>query len=242
MGGWEVFSVRAGGTINDFHPTLSILEADVRVGDSNDGSDGKVHFSELVEGLDRISLDVGTVNADLFVDAFLGFLDYVDVDPNLPNRARGGDPFLIRSEANLSADLQTLDFENLDDFAFNFNRLELANPDVDHDGNDDYTTAVFLDNVIQAGESLINGTGVGDYLSQVLCIDDFVVPENAPQQTPNALDSGKVGEIEQRPRTLDAQDAIAAVGEVIETLVQPGLNQVQQPNPNVSSSKYVVIQ
>ncbi|GIW98674.1 MAG: hypothetical protein KatS3mg111_2007 [Pirellulaceae bacterium] len=103
----------------------------------------------------------GTVDADLV----LGFLDYVDVDPRLPNTAHGGDPFRIRGSAGLGIELTDLSASSLANVQFTWGQLDLKNPDVDEDGVQDYTAGVFLANALEAGYALIDGIGLADYLS-----------------------------------------------------------------------------
>ena len=49
-----------------------------------------------------------------------------------------------------------------------FTDLELLNPDINQDGQPDYTTIVFPQDAILLGQSLIGGTGVVDYFRDVL--------------------------------------------------------------------------
>ncbi len=90
-----------------------------------------------------LSNDTATIRGNVDTSITLGFLDYVDIDPDLANTENGGDPFIVRARAGI--DLVVADGHS--DFDFEFNELVLMNPDVDQDGEEDYTTGAFLSNV-----------------------------------------------------------------------------------------------
>ena len=160
-GSWDVFGIDVWGDV-DLTPTINFSPADADL-------DGRLRIQEILDAfaqgpLNPIELSVGEVTANLDVDLVLGFMDYVDVDPALPNRAHGGDPFLIRGGVSVKADVDTFTLDDLGAFQFEFTDFRLANPDVNGDGVNDYTPGVFLANTLEFGWSLIEGIGLPDYL------------------------------------------------------------------------------
>ncbi len=159
---FETFGVGAGATVTA-NPYLDLEAIDrardgrIRLGDV------QLLADDLLAG--EVSLVIprlDTVAADLHGDLIFGFLDYVDVDPDLPNQKHGGDPFIVRGEATLEADLGG------DGLTWAFSDFGLANPDIDHDGQDDYTLGVLAENSLQFGQSIINAIEVPDFVKNLL--------------------------------------------------------------------------
>ena len=83
----------------------------------------------------------------------------------MPNRPNGGDPFIVRGQADLIADLTG----SVPVFAFE--ELKLLNPDIDQDDRADYTLGALARNAILYGEELLNSLDIpgfaGDLLGQL---------------------------------------------------------------------------
>ena len=95
------------GATADFHlaPAVSFALLDTN-------GDQRIHESEFAGLLGGLDLIGSQINATLTLDATLGFLDYVDVDPRRPNNAHGGDPFIVRATASLSAQPSQVDLSS----------------------------------------------------------------------------------------------------------------------------------
>ncbi|MEM6472693.1 MAG: S8 family serine peptidase, partial [Planctomycetota bacterium] len=169
-----------------------------------DGSP-RVRLSSLSESF--ANLEVGllpiensqptTLRGSLDVGVTFGFLDYVDADPFTPNSENGGDPFQLKIETGIESDAAAIGFDDLVGAAWDWTEFRLLNPDVDGNGEEDFTTGVFLENIFQFGTDLLQGSGIGDYLRDILGAfgaDDLIpfqprplgmLPESVPP-TPEA--------------------------------------------------------
>jgi Ca2+-binding RTX toxin-like protein len=168
-----------------FAPAVSFASLD-------SSHDQRIHESEFSGRLDRLELTSGPIDMQLTLDATLGFLDYVDVDPLLSNRAHGGDPFVIRATSSLHAQPSQFSVDSFAGLSSQWTRVRALNPDVNQDGFPDYTQAVFLKNALHLSEDLINGNGVLDYFSNVLDIDGAQLASGVPGALANELPGGKL--------------------------------------------------
>ncbi|MEM1067333.1 MAG: S8 family serine peptidase, partial [Planctomycetota bacterium] len=159
---FETFGVGAGGTVSA-SPYLDLIQIDR---DNN----SRIHLDEIQVLADDLAggqfsmvlPQIDRVDADVYGDLIFGFLDYVDVDPNLPNQKHGGDPFIVRGRAELSIGL------NDNEQGWQFGEFGLANPDIDGDGANDYTLGVLAENSLQFGQSIINAIEVPDFVKDLL--------------------------------------------------------------------------
>ncbi|MEM6470226.1 MAG: S8 family serine peptidase, partial [Planctomycetota bacterium] len=134
------------------------------------GGDGRIRQddidalqSDLLDGDVTLVLPkLDEVDAEVTGDLILGFLDYVDVDPKLPNRPNGGDPFIVRGKANLTADLTG------SAPIFAFEELRLSNPDIDGDGRLDHTLGALARNAVLYGEELLNSLDIPGFANDLL--------------------------------------------------------------------------
>ncbi len=159
---FETFGLGAGATLTA-EPRLNLAAID-RAGDGRIRlDDAQALNTDYANGdFSRIVPRLGNLNAEIYGDVILSFLDYVDVDPELPNRPHGGDPFIVRGRAYLEVDLsgQTP--------AWTFSELRIANPDIDGDEQPDYTLGILAENAILFGETLINSIEVPDFVKSLL--------------------------------------------------------------------------
>jgi hypothetical protein len=148
------FAIGASGTIG-LSPTI---------GFSTLGA-GKLRLGALTNPL-NLSLQLGTVSASFTADLQLNHLDYVDNNPTIPNGSHGGDPFVFRATAGLTATQQ-----NGFDFNYTFSPIRIQNPTF-NGGN--YTYANFLTNIYRYGQDQLAGSG---YLGRLLdALDQLVQP------------------------------------------------------------------
>ncbi len=158
----QTFGLGAGATITaqpflDLEPIDRAADGKIRLDDAASlvGDITNGDFSLVIPQLT-------TVDADLYGDVILAFLDYVDVDRDLPNTANGGDPFIVRGRANLQLDLSGPGLN------WSFSEFRVSNPDIDEDGEADYTLGVLAENAMHLGETLINAIQVPDFVTQLL--------------------------------------------------------------------------
>ena len=175
--------------------TLAQLDAD---------GDGRIHPAELTGGARGLPIEQNKIQSTVTLDARLNFLDYVDVDPSLPNTSGGGDPFLIRAQSRTVARPSEVDAETFAGIRASEGPLRALNPDVNQDGQPDYTNVVFIKNVLHLSEDLLNGNGVLDYFRNVLGVDGIESP-GTPVSPGNELQAG--GKIPLRPLPLPDQVA-----------------------------------
>ncbi|MEM0925293.1 MAG: S8 family serine peptidase, partial [Planctomycetota bacterium] len=136
----------------------------------------RARIASVIESLEQIEIgleqlandDPVTIRGQLDASVAFGFLDYVDADPFSPNSENGGDPFQLRIKTGLETQAAAVTFEGLVGTSWDWTEFQLLNPDIDENGTDDFTTGVFLENVFQLGTDLLEGSGIGDYLRDVL--------------------------------------------------------------------------
>jgi hypothetical protein len=107
----------------------------------------------------------------------VGLFDYVDVDGDATNNTvHGGDVFTVRGAAELSADLGTIDPAALETFQYEFDQLDVLNPDIDDDGQEDFTLAVLTANVIALAKDVVRGNRTVFGLDLSAALDAVTVP------------------------------------------------------------------
>lgn len=158
----DTFGVGVGATVTA-RPSLDLAAIDR-------GGDGRIRQDDI----DSLAVDLSggdvslvlpkldSLGADLHGDVILGFLDYVDIDRDLPNRPNGGDPFIVRGRTDL-----TVDFGG-DQPQWTFGEFVLANPDIDGDGQPDYTIGALARNAAMFGEDVINAIEVPEFVNDLL--------------------------------------------------------------------------
>ncbi|MFV2068026.1 MAG: S8 family serine peptidase, partial [Pirellulales bacterium] len=136
----ELFDVELGGAVR--------LTPELRIDSTDTNQDGKIRPAEFLANLGQLRPGlIGDVQVELTTDLKINFLDYVDVDPRIPNEPfASGDPFILSGFVEAFVD-PNLDGEG--NFQFAVTDWGLRNPDIDGDGIDDYTTAILAENVIQ---------------------------------------------------------------------------------------------
>jgi hypothetical protein len=179
-------------------------------------NDQRLDAGELAAVPNGLGIEIGPIDADLTFDATLGFLDYVDVDPALPNRPHGGDPFIVRATASLSAQPSQFDAADFAGLDLEWSRVRALNPDINSDGILDYTQEVFLKNVLHLGEDLLSGAGILDYFADVLGIDNAVAP-GVPGREANELPGGKLPDVLEP--LADERAAVEAIDETVRLLI-----------------------
>ena len=159
---FDQFGVGVEGTLTG-KPYIDVAAID-RAGDGRIRQDDiDALQSDLTGGDVTLVLPkLDEIDAEVTGDLILGFLDYVDVDPKLPNRPNGGDPFIVRGKAKLNADL-TGSIP-----AFAFEELRLANPDIDGDDRPDYTLGALARNAILYGDELLNSLDIPGFANDLL--------------------------------------------------------------------------
>ncbi|MCA9140563.1 MAG: S8 family serine peptidase, partial [Planctomycetales bacterium] len=159
---FDAFGVGAGATITG-RPSIDVAAID-RAGDGAIRQDDINQLSSDLQGgdLSLVIPKLDTVDADLYGDVILGFLDYVDIDRNLRNRPNGGDPFIIRGRAKFNADFTGPQLQ------WSFGDFQLANPDIDGDETADYTLGALAQNAILFGEKLINAIELPGFVNDLL--------------------------------------------------------------------------
>ncbi len=200
---FQTFGVGAGATLTAT-PYLDLSDLDR-------GSDGRIRQDDLDALVDefaagnvgRVVPTLEAIDADLYGDVILGFLDYVDIDRQLPNQAHGGDPFIIRGRTTLKLDLSGSELD------WAFSDFVLANPDIDSDGAPDYTLGALAENAIRFGESVINAIEVPDFVSNLL--GDFSLAGEPRRADPLVRPRGILPrEITETPDAIRARAAINA--------------------------------
>jgi len=135
-------AVSAVGSL-EMHPSLSFAP----VG-------GKLRVGEILNHLDSLDLSLGQVSADLRVDLAADLLDYIDADGNPDNKTvHGGDPFRFAATTSLTGTT--------------WDGIRLLNPDVDQNGFDDFTAAVFMNDIQRLIEDAVRGNRT-EFLQELL--------------------------------------------------------------------------
>lgn len=151
--------------------------------------------------------DTATIHGDVDATLTMSFLDYVDVDPNLPDTENGGDPFIFRARANIDIDTNA---DSIFDVA-DINELVVMNPDVDQDGNEDYTGSVFLSNVAHLGLNWLDDdqswtASIREFLG--LCNPQTPIPQDDTVERP-------AGKIDESPESMTAEAMVAETAIVL---------------------------
>ena len=148
LGRWNDFGVRLDGT-TQLQPSIRFDET----------SDPRIRIPQLIPHIvGQTDVTIGTVTGTVTADLLLDLLDYVDVDGNTRNNTQhGGDPFTVRGTATVSADVDTFDVNDLQNFQYEFSNIALKNPDIDGDNQQDFTLEVLGDNFVALAKDVLRG-------------------------------------------------------------------------------------
>lgn len=115
-----------------------------------------ISTDELVNGLSALVAKYTIHPSSVSIDLQIEELDYVDALPGQENSPRGGDAFTIRAESVLStsADPSPTIFSNV---VSEWSSPRLLNPDIDQDGEEDFTTEVLVENARSLAQDVIRG-------------------------------------------------------------------------------------
>jgi hypothetical protein len=165
VGGDVTLDLDASARLADAEVKLNgIVTASPRVLFSALGS-GKLRIGALTNPA-NLGLSLGIVAANATVDLQFNHLNYVDNNPTIPNGPNGGDPFIFRATAGLTATQQ-----NGFDFDYTFSPIDIQNPTF-NGGN--YTYGNFLANLYEYGQDQLAGSG---YLGELLdALENLVQP------------------------------------------------------------------
>ncbi len=129
-------------------------------------ADGKIRLTEFLQNVTELSVELEEVAATLAIDLTIDLLDYVDADGDSGNNSiHGGDPFRFAASTTLNG---VAVGEN--GFEFQWNGIDIHNPDVDGDGQDDFTSEVLVENARLLIQDVIRGerTELADQLGLAL--------------------------------------------------------------------------
>ena len=131
-------------------------------------ADQKIRTEELAvaDFVTRIDIATSDILADIEVELSSSLLDYVDADQDPDNNTvHGGDPFRIVGSTEIVLETDDLGITNL-----RWLPIEIANPDLDGDGREDFTSEVLGENLRLLALAIVRGqrTDVSDRLLAAL--------------------------------------------------------------------------
>ena len=115
--------------------------------------DGKLRVDEFASNVGNLRPELEDVQAQLKIELTSDLLDYIDADGKPDNNTvHGGDPFQFAATTSLDVALNTTTGAQ-----FTWNGIDIINPDIDQDGQNDFTSAVLVEDMRQLALDVIRG-------------------------------------------------------------------------------------
>lgn len=153
----------------------------------------RLRLGDLAANVNKLQISLGDVHADLTLDLTSSLLDYIDADGNAANNTEhGGDPFRFVATASLNGVVP-----DQNTFHFTYSGIDIRNPDVNGDGQSDFTSAVLVEDMRRLAQDVLRGnrsvlsnellqafnvniaplthTGLGDALQIGKALADFLI-------------------------------------------------------------------
>ncbi|HET9942905.1 MAG TPA: hypothetical protein VFR05_06170, partial [Terriglobia bacterium] len=172
------FDIDVFGSV-EAQPTLSLAPVGQRL-----------YLGELAAGMAAADISLGAIVAEVGISMTAELLDYVDADGIAGNNTiHGGDPFRFIAKATLTG--VTGAGAGL---AFTWSGIEIVNPDVNEDGQNDFTSAVLVEDMRRLALDVIRGNRTLFSEDLVAAFNEMLAPLTA-MGLADALDlAGAVGE------------------------------------------------